>query len=140
MSGLAIALAGAGVTSAPTGSVSISDQTVSQYGFGSQTAGYRLHSSGVAQALNNLVATTLETWRLSGASSDYEARAAAVSGSVSSGPVGTWVSLDTSPEWAVNRTVSGTYKEATITVEIRSAASPFTVLASAQITLIAEVY
>ena len=114
--GLAIALAGAGVTSALAGSVSISDQTVSQYGLRFADGGhYRLHSSGVAQALNNLVATTLETWRLGGASSDYEARAAIVSGSVSSALLGHGFSLDTSPEWAVNRTVSGTCRRANIT-------------------------
>lgn len=140
VSGIAIAVAGSGTASAPSGSVAITDQTNNQAGYGPQTAGYRLNTSGAAQALNNGVATTLETWRLSGVTADYEARATAVSGSVSGGTVGSWIALTTSPEWTVTRTVSGTYKEATITVEIRLSASPFTVLDSAQITISAEVY
>lgn len=140
VSGIAIAIAGSGVTAASGGSAAITDQTIYQAGSGSQTAGYRINTSGAAQSLNNGVAATIETWRLSGASADYEVRASAVSGSVSSGTIGTWLAATTSPEWSVNRTMSGTYKEASITVEIREAIAPFTVLDSALITLIAEVY
>lgn len=140
MSGIAIAVAGSGTASAPSGSVAITDQTVMQGGFGTQEAGYRLNTSGVAQALNNGVASTRETWRLSGVTADYEGRATAVSGTVSTGTVGAWLALTTSPEWTVTRSAPGTVKDATITVEIRLAASPFTVLDSALISLSAEVY
>lgn len=140
MSGVFLTASAASAASAPSGSAAITDQTIYQAGSGSQTAGYRINTSGAAQSLNNGVAATIETWRLSGASADYEVRASAVSGSVSSGTIGTWLAATTSPEWSVNRTMSGTYKEASITVEIREAIAPFTVLDSALITLIAEVY
>lgn len=140
MSGIAIAVASSGTAAAPGGSVAITDQVIAQAGYGPQTAGYRLNTSGVAQSLNNGVSATLETWRLSGATADYEAMATAVSGTISSGTVGSWIALTTSPEWSVTRSAPGTYKEATIAVEIRLSASPFTVLDSAQINLSAEVY
>jgi hypothetical protein len=74
------------------------------------------------------------TWMNGGTGADYEARATLVSGTLTSGTTGTWLALSTSRTWQRNSPVSGVLT-AQITLEIRLAASPFTVLTSSSVTL-----
>lgn len=80
------------------------------------------------------------TWRGGGASSAYECRMTTVSGSLTSGTVGSWLNLGTSQSWSRNESRDGYYTSTyTGTLEIRLAASPFTVLSSTSVYLEAAV-
>jgi hypothetical protein len=81
------------------------------------------------------------TWMQGGASSEYEARMTMVSGSFSSGSgAGTWLNLGTTRSWTRNESRNGFFTStATATLEVRMAASPFTVLDTCTVTLTAEV-
>ncbi len=119
--------------------IAITDQTVSATKpVGTSTAGYRLNTSGIAEKLENLSYTTLETWLVLGAAASYEARATLNSGTLTSGTTGSWLALSSSREWTVDDSVSDASPvEATITVEIRNAAT-LVVVDSAVIDLSAE--
>lgn len=88
-------------------------------------ARYRLNSSGVEQTYTstNLAYTTVGTWLVSGTNSQFEVRATAVSGTVTSGTMNTWQALSTSREWNVTKTFSSGVKLAVITIEIRRAST-----------------
>lgn len=103
--------------------VSITDQSITVQRLStSATAGYRLNSSGIAERLAGLTYTTLETWLLSGAASDYEVRVTLSSGTLSSGTTDTWQSLGTSREWTVvDSALDASIVAAVIVVEIRDA-------------------
>lgn len=80
------------------------------------------------------------TWRGGGASSDYDCRMTTVSGTLSSGDaVATWHNLGTTRNFTRNCTTNG-YGSQTYngTLEIRMAASPYTVLSSTSVSLLAE--
>ena len=119
--------------------VNITDQSIQVTNPSTRaTAGYRLNSSGIAESLSNLAYTTLETWLLSGAASDYEVRVTLSSGTLSSGTTGTWQNLGTSRSWTVvDTTFDGIISEADIVVEIRDATT-LMILDSATINLQAE--
>jgi hypothetical protein len=99
------------------------------------TATFTLNSSGVAQATtvgsgsNPPAGTTNYTdeWMRVGPNSAYEARATLVSGTLSSGTVGTWQVLSTTRSWTVTSSVGGggghAGKDCTILVEIRDAST-----------------
>lgn len=89
---------------APT-DASFNDFTVSQSsGFGSAAAGYRVNTSGVAQSRRKNVYATLETWLLSGASSDYEVQATGGGDNPEEivGTTGSWINCSLSPEWYID--------------------------------------
>jgi len=119
--------------------VNITDQSINvTRSSAPSTAGYRLNSSGIAESLSNLAYTTLETWLLSGAASDYEVRVTLSSGTLSSGTTGTWQNLGTSRSWTVvDSTFDAVFAEAEIVVEIRDATT-LMILDTATITLQAE--
>jgi hypothetical protein len=81
------------------------------------------------------------TWQSGGAASDYEARLTTVSGTLSSGDAtGSWLGLGTTRNWTRNETRNGFFSSLyTGTLEVRMAASPFTVLSSTSLSLLAEV-
>ena len=119
--------------------VNITDQSISDLRPSARaTAGYRLNSSGIAESIVDVTYTTLETWLLSGAASDYEVRVTLSLGTLSSGTTGTWQNLGTSRSWTV---VAGNsypeIAEAEIVVEIRDATT-LMILDTATITLYAE--
>lgn len=99
----------------------------------SATATFTLNSSGVAQATtsgsgsNPPAGTTNynDEWMRIGPNSAYEARATLVSGTLSSGTVGSWLVLSTTRSWSVTCSVGGggghVQKDCTILVEIRDA-------------------
>lgn len=127
----------AALGSSGSGAVSITDRTFGATGAGDQTATYRLNSSGIVERGINASYTTLETWLLGGSAADYETRATLVSGVITSGTLSTWLSLSTTEKWSVFATAGGS-QSAVLTIEIRLAASPFTVLDSATITITAN--
>lgn len=140
--GLGAMVAGGSGSGGGGGSVSISDYTVNAFGVGTQTASYRLNTSGIVQRGKNAVYATLETWKLSGSASDYEARVTETGGVGLTGgsATSTWLDLGTTREWELQETGSGSSSETYFTVEIRQAAPPNTVLDSASITLSAVVF
>lgn len=100
------------------------------------SATYRLTNAGVVSkttvadgttALGNWIAPT------SAAGANYEVRATELSGSVTSGTIGSWEALDTTRTWTLTRTAVGT-ANCTLTIEIRLASSG-AVLDTATITL-----
>ena len=68
----------------------------------------------------------------------YEVRATRNSGALSSGTTGTWLALTSTRTWTVTRSVIGT-STANLTIEIRLAGGPGTILASATVSMTAEV-
>lgn len=77
------------------------------------------------------------TWRDSGASSDYQARASNLAGNTSNatGTYNTWLALSTTRTWGLTPGGIGTNRRITFTLEIRMAASPNTVLATTYVDL-----
>lgn len=70
------------------------------------------------------------TWLGGGSASAYDIRWTNVSGSPNSGTTGTWLNLGTTRTWS--KTTNGS---AVGTVEIRLAASPYTVVATSTVTI-----
>ena len=132
--------------SAVTYSASLSNDTVWDLAISPTDAfaGIRVHSDGTVDNRTNVSAnyTNQYTW-LTGAGStnaDYEVRWTTTAGTLSAGTAGTWMVLSTSREFTRNETRNGFFSSScTGTLEIRMAASPFTVLATATITLQADV-
>ena len=122
------------------GSVYITDQYLAIVGTGgTQTITYQLNTSGAVERWRNGVYNTLETWLLSGAAADYDARATLNFGSVTGSATSSWLNLGTTRNWSkADTTANGEPQEAQIYVEIRLAAAPNTVLSAATINLYAE--
>lgn len=81
------------------------------------TAKYKVASDGKVYTNVGPSDVLWETWRLSGASADYEVRATLTSGSVSSGTTGSWLALSTTREWTRGPTIG--FSHANLTIEIR---------------------
>lgn len=118
--------------------VAITDQEVAASGAAPQSATYRLDNAGAARAIVGVSNVILENWitPTSAAGAAYEARATVVSGSLSSGTTGSWLSLGTTRDWNVSRGSVG-LSTCILTIEIRRA-SDSVVIDSATITLSAE--
>jgi hypothetical protein len=103
------------------------------------TAGYQLNSSGAEQELNQGVASTFNTWVLTGTAANYDVFATLNSGTLFSGTTGTWLNLATTRSWQVQRTnnAAGT-NSASLTIQIRPAGGGAT-LDTANVTLNATV-
>ena len=103
-------------------SAALSAQSISQTGSttGNSVAGVRLNTSGVLQAKNIAVYSTLMTWLLTGLSSDHEVFATDTGvDTMSTGTFGTWLSGDTNPEWTLFNGVATTVKNGEVTMTIR---------------------
>lgn len=115
--------------------VSITTRTITALGAGAQTITYRLTTGGLCNKIETGVTTLLETWLLSGASSSYEVRVTDLDANLTAGVTGTWLPLSTTREWSITENVSGASVSTRLTVEIRMAATPFTVLDTETVTL-----
>ena len=111
-------------------------EIIDSVGLGTAIAGYRLNSSGIVEKRLGASYTTLETWLAAGAASGYECRVTVVSGSLTTGTAGSWLSLASSREWTVQQATVGT-NTCQITVEIRNATT-LVVAATATIDLSAD--
>ena len=111
----------------------ITDQYITSVGpTGPRTAGYRLNTSGIAESRVQTAYTTIETWRVVGAASDYEVRATLVTGdALTYGTVGTWQALSSSQEWQISAWKPSKMSE--LLIEIRTTAG--VVVDSATVTL-----
>lgn len=101
-------------------------------------AGIRFHSDGTVDVREgNGGYVNSYTWRTgTGASSDYEVRWTVGSGTPTGDTTGTWLGLGTTREWYEATTGGGFSSQISSgTVEIRMAASPFTVFDSGSINL-----
>ena len=112
----------------------VTDQSITSLGpTGTLTAGYRLNTSGIAESRVQAAYSTIETWLVVGAASDYEVRATLVTGdALTSGVVGTWQALSSPREWLISVTTPGA-KLSELLIEIRTTAG--VVVDSATITL-----
>jgi len=115
----------------------VTNQSITSLGpTGPRTAGYRLNTSGIAESRVQASYTTIETWLVVGAASDYEVRATLVTGDpLDSGVVGTWQALSSPREWLISATTPSKMSE--LLIEIRITAG--VVVGSATVTLEAEV-
>lgn len=138
--GVGAVVASGGGSGGGVGSVSISDQSIIKYSIPPTTASYRLTSTGNAQKGKNGTFTTLETWLLSGVGGDYDAYVTVTGAALFSGTVGSWVNLASTQTWTLEETISGVDTSTTLDVQIRQAVSPFTVLDTASIFLLAGAF
>ena len=121
------------------GSVQISDWSIAAVGNVLQESAVRLNALGFVRKGVNGAYTTLETWLLSGAASDYDVRATEVTGTVTSGTIGTWENLGTQRTWTLeDATQDFEGVLCSLLLEIRQAVTPFTVLDSGTIELYSD--
>lgn len=105
-------------------------------------SGIQIHSDGTVNRLKTSTYTDQYTWLTgSGANTDYEVRMTTTSGTLSSGDtLGVWHSLGTTRDFnRNNNSDTPSTQEYVGTLEIRMAAAPNTVLATATVTLTATV-
>jgi hypothetical protein len=111
--------------------VDIDDHTISGTATGSAT--YFIDAAGTARGIGTGLTNTTYSgeWLLVGSASDYEVRVTIVSGTLTSGTTGSWLSCGSDRNWSITSSVG---KTTVLTVEIRNAAS-LAVLDTATITL-----
>lgn len=100
------------------------------------TATYTINADGTVK---NHVPTSLGIWLLLGANSDFEVRATFNTGDSPSGSaLATWLAASTSRSWTLTQSSPGE-TTCNLTIEIRLAAAPFTVLDTATVNITATV-
>ncbi len=72
------------------------------------TATFTMANTGVATGGPVFLLSGTYYWLLNGVAADYEVFVTNVSGTPTSGTVGSWVALNTNPVWTVVRTSAGT--------------------------------
>jgi hypothetical protein len=103
-------------------------------------AGVRVTTDGFMYTLRGTSYVQIEQWLLGGTVAEMECRWTNTSGTLSSGTAGSWLPCSSNQEFSVAYTPNTPGSTAcTGTLEIRMAASPNTVLASASYSLYAEV-
>jgi len=117
----------------------ITNQSVIRTASTATQATYTLNTSGIVQKSEGGTTTTLETWLLAGASSDYEVRATVSSGTTPTGSAtASWLSLSSTQAWTLqDAVVDGIPLTCVLLVEIRDVATN-TVQTSASITITSE--
>lgn len=102
--------------------IAITNQTIADANVGGASSTYSLTAAGLVQSITTIGGTTtLESWALgSFSASSYEAVVTLVSGTLTSGTVGTAVNLSTGPQWNVTQGGVGT-KTCSFTIVIRYA-------------------
>lgn len=135
MTGMLAAITGYGET-APAVSISLSDQSVFDSSPTTAVASYTINSTGTVTDHDSNV---LESWLLGGGTaSNYEVRATVVSGTLTSGTTGSWLSCGTTRTWAIsNGARDNSTVTCVLTVQIRLASTGI-VQDSATVTLSAE--
>lgn len=131
MTGIYAAMAGGGGTSGGSGSVTLNNASVSSLGSGTRTAGWKIDADGYVYTLKQASYTQKNQWTAD-AVANYEVKATLVSGAVTTGTTGSWLSCSTDREWTV-----GSDASASLTIEVRDSATAI-VLASCSVDLHAE--
>ena len=131
VTGIYAAMAGGGGTSGGSGSVTLNNASVSSFGFGTRTAGWKIDADGYVYTLKQASYTQKNQWTAD-AVANYEVKATLVSGAVTTGTTGSWLSCSTDREWTVNSDGS-----VSLNIEVRDSATAI-VLASCSVDLYAE--
>lgn len=123
--------------------ISLSNATVlagKAYVMGAKaTARYELASDRAINRYVNGVKSNIGTWdNVAGTEGNYEVEATLVSGTLSGGLTGEWLSLDTNPAWEEDESSPGT-RTVVVSLVIRDKAT-HTTQASASITLEASLF
>lgn len=119
MSGIHMALLGASGDVPDV--VNFGNVDITAAGVPSQSAGYRIDVDGTDYQVVNAVDTALIQWVSPPSSGgDYEVLATIVSGSVSSGTIGSWVATSTSPFWTRVAAIVGTINIVELSMEVRA--------------------
>lgn len=116
VTGIYAAMAGGGGTSGGSGSVTLNNASVSSFGFGTRTAGWKIDADGYVYTLKQASYTQQNQWTAD-AVANYEVRATLDEGVVTTGTTGSWLACSSDREWTVEETY------AYLTVEVRSAAT-----------------
>lgn len=118
--------------------IAITNQTIADANIGGASATYSLTAAGLVQQITTSGGTsTLESWASgSFSASSYEAVVTLVSGTLTSGTVGSAVNLSTGPQWNVTQGGVGT-KSCSFTIVIRYAGGGANIT-SASISLTAQ--
>lgn len=130
MTGIYAAMAGGGGTSGGSGSVTLNNASVSSFGLGTRTAGWKIDADGYVYTLKQASYTQKNQWTAD-AVANYEVRATLDEGVVATGTTGSWLACSSDREWTVEETY------AYLTVEVRSAAT-LIVLDSCTVHIVAE--
>lgn len=130
VTGIYAAMAGGGGTSGGSGSVTLNNASVSSFGFGTRTAGWKIDADGYVYTRKQASYTQQNQWTAD-AVANYEVRATLDEGVVTTGTTGSWLACSSDREWTVEETY------AYLTVEVRSAAT-LIVLDSCTVHIIAE--
>lgn len=104
------------------------------------TSTYRVHSSGRIWSSGG-IGTLVDRYQWIDAvnpNTAYEVRATYVSGTVPTGTLSTWLACSSVNDWSLNSGTLNVVYSCVLTIEIRMAASPNTVLATQNITIDAE--
>jgi hypothetical protein len=102
-----------------TGTVSFNDQSVSDLRLGTSYAEYQLNTDGRAYANKPSGSTLLEQWCFpTQQSAGFDVYATLTSGNLTSGPLGAWVSLQTTRSWRVETAFSGDSIFAVLTIQL----------------------
>lgn len=137
MSGIMLmALGNAVVASGPNANLPASLLVYDLEYYNTATAGFSLFNTGNYDSNGNQSAPS-GVWKTgTGLTSDYEVLATLISGSLSTGIVGSWLNLGTSRIWTLNAAPAGTYLSAQLQLQIRNA-STLTVYTTSNLTLTA---
>lgn len=113
------------------GSAILNNAAVSSFGVGPRTAGWKIDTDGFVYTLKQAAYTARYQWTTD-SPANFEVKATLVSGAVTTGTTGSWLSCSTDREWTVNSDAS-----ASLTIEVRDSATAI-VLASCSVDLYAE--
>jgi hypothetical protein len=115
-------MAGGGGTSGGSGSVTLNNASVSSFGLGTRTAGWKIDADGYVYTRKQASYTQQNQWTAD-AVANYEVRATLDGGVVATGTTGSWLACSSDREWTVEETVVDNTSYAYLTVEVRSAAT-----------------
>jgi len=119
-------------------SVNFVDVTVESRQSVAATAGYRVDTDGFDYARVQAVSAVLAQWVTpASGGNNYEVFATIVNGSVSSGPIGSWVATSGSPAWTRTTAGPGTIQIVNLSMQVRAVGSS-TVLDTWAVSLEAE--
>lgn len=122
VTGIYAAMAGGGGTSGGSGSVTLNNASVSSFGLGTRTAGWKIDADGYVYTLKQASYTQKNQWTAD-AVANYEVRATLDEGVVATGTTGSWLACSSDREWTVEETAVDNTSYAYLTVEVRSAAT-----------------
>jgi hypothetical protein len=128
MSGIQMAMLGSG-----TAIINATARLVTAGAVGTATATYRIGSDGtVYEVINAGSPSVLEQWCVPGfQAGNYEVFATLLTGTLTSGTTGAWLSLGTTRDWTLQETISGNTRNCTFSIQFRRTGSTVGLLPTA---------